>query len=152
VARIERAQVLGFVGPAERRERPERRREPRVEDIGRPRQLARAALRARIWLRLLDDDVPIRALPQRQLVAPPDLARDVPVRRVLERLDREAVLRLRVVDDAAGAQSLDRRLLQGGHRAPPLQRDQRLDPGFAALTEGDRVAIVLALLEQNALA
>ena len=96
VARVERAQVLGVVGPAERRERPERGREPRVEHVRRPRQLARAALGARVRLRLLDGDVPVRALPQRQLMPPPDLPRDVPVGRVLERLDREAVLRLGV--------------------------------------------------------
>ena len=90
VAGVERAQVLGVVGPAERREGPERGREPRVENVGRPRQLARAALGARVRLGLLDGDVPVGALPQRQLVAPPDLARDVPVGRVLERRDREA--------------------------------------------------------------
>ena len=48
-------------------------------------------------LGLRDGLVPVRALPDRDLVPPPDLARDVPVGRVLERVDREPVLRLRVV-------------------------------------------------------
>ena len=65
------------------------------------RQLGRAALGARVGRRLLHRDVAVRALPERQLVAPPDLARDVPVGRVLERRDREAVLRLGMVTDAA---------------------------------------------------
>ena len=46
-------------------------------------------------------DVPVRAVPDRELVAPPELARDAPVGRVLERVDREAVLRLGVEADAA---------------------------------------------------
>ena len=65
------------------------------------RQLGRAALGARLGLGLLDGQVAVRALPDRELVAPPDLARDVPVGRVLERVDRVAVLRGRVVAHAA---------------------------------------------------
>ena len=37
------------------------------------------------------------------------------------------------------------------HRAPPLQRDERLDPRVAALAGADGVAVGLALLEQPAL-
>ncbi len=33
------------------------------------------------------------------------------------------------------------------HPAPPLRRDERLDPGVAALARPDRMAVVLALLE-----
>ena len=50
VARVERAQDSRVVRPAERRERPQRRREPRVEDVLAARQLARAALRAGLGL------------------------------------------------------------------------------------------------------
>jgi hypothetical protein len=62
------------------------------------------------------------------------------------------VLALGVEDDLAVAQRLERRLLELVHRAPPLQRDQRLDPALAALAERDGVAVVLALLELAALA
>src|SRR5438067_6530410 len=84
-------------------------------------------------------------------MAPPDLARDVPVGRVLERVDREPVLRLGVVFDTLLAQRGERRPLQLVHPAPPLQRDQRLDPALAALADRDRVAVRLALLEQATL-
>ena len=43
---IERAQVLGVVGPAERGKRPERRAEPRIEHVGILREFRAAALRA----------------------------------------------------------------------------------------------------------
>ena len=50
VARIEGAQIGRVVRPAQSRERPERRREPGVEDVLAPSQLARAALGARFGL------------------------------------------------------------------------------------------------------
>src|SRR5664280_2683625 len=84
-------------------------------------------------------------------MAPPELPGDAPVGRLLERLDREAVLRLGMEADAPLAQRLQRRLLQLLHRAPPLQRDARLDAGLAALAEGDRVTEGLARDEQIAL-
>ena len=80
-------------------------------------------------------------------MAPPDLARDVPVGGVLERFDREAVLRLGMETHAAGAHRLERRLLQLVHRAEPLQRDPRLDARLAAVADADGVAVRLALLE-----
>src|SRR5206468_474113 len=127
-------------------------REPGVQHVLAARELGRAALRARPRLRLLDREVPVGALPDRQLVAPPELPRDVPVRRALERVDCEAMLRLGVVPHASGAQRVQRRLLELLHRAPPLERDQRFDPVLAALAESDRVPVGLALLEQAALA
>src|SRR5439155_4430509 len=147
VTGIERPQLLRVVGPAESRERPETRGEPRVQYIGRTRQLARPTLAARLGDRLLDGGMTVRALPHRQLVTPPDLSRDVPVGCVLERLDGEAVLRLRVVANAAAAQRLERRLLQLRHRAPPLQRDTRLDPGLAAVADSNGVSMRLTPLE-----
>ena len=89
----------------------------------------------------------VGARPDRDLVSPPELARHAPVRRLLERLDRESVLALGVVADAPHLQRLDRRPCELVHAAPPLQRDERLDAGVAALTRADRVAVVLPLLE-----
>src|SRR5438552_5845911 len=80
-------------------------------------------------------------------MAPPDLAGDVPVRRVLERLNRETVLRFRVVTDTAGAERLECGLAQLVHRAPTLQRDARLDAALAAIAERHRVAVGLTLLQ-----
>ena len=98
-----------------------------------------------------DGDMAVWAVPDGQLVPPPELPRDVPVGRVLERVDGEAVLRRRVVADTLRLKSLDRRRTQLVHAAPPLERDERLDPALAALADGDRVAIGLALLEQASL-
>src|SRR5580765_2374742 len=80
-------------------------------------------------------------------MAPPDLAGDVPVRRVLERLNRETVLRVRVETDATGTERLERRPSQLRHRAPPLQRDPRLDATVTAIAERHLVAVRLPLLE-----
>ena len=82
---------------------------------------------------------------------PPELARDVPVGRILERVDRVPVLRLGVVADPSRPECLERRLLELLHRAPPLQRDQRLDSALAALAERDGVPVRLAPLEQAVL-
>ena len=89
--------------------------------------------------------------PDRDLVPPPELARDAPVRRLLEGLDREAVLALRVEADAALAQRLEGRRGEPLHRAPPLRRDERLDARVAPFARPDRVAVRLALLDEPAL-
>ena len=133
--------------PAEGRVGPERGREPGVEHVRVALELAGAALGARVRRRPGAGDVAVRAVPERLLVPPPELARDVPVRDLLERADRELVLRLGVVADAPLLQRRERRLARLLHRHPPLQRDERLDPGVAALARADRVPVVLALLE-----
>src|SRR5882724_9669713 len=84
-------------------------------------------------------------------MAPPDLAGDVPVRRFLERSNRETVLRFRVVAHAAGAERLECGPSQLLHRAPPLQGDARLDAAVALVAERHRVAVGLALLELTVL-
>ena len=147
VAGVVALELGRLLGPAERRVRPERRREPGVEHVGIARELGRAALGARVGRRPGAGDVAVGAVPERLLVAPPELAGDVPVRDLLERADRELVLRLRVVADAPLAQRLERRLARLLHRDPPLQRDERLDPRVAALAGADRVPVVLPLLE-----
>src|SRR5437588_32719 len=54
--------------------------------------------------------------------------------------------------DAPLSQRLERRLLQLVHRAPPLERDQRLDPRLAALAARDRVPVRLPAHELPVLA
>src|SRR5581483_2846488 len=147
VAGVVALELGRLLRPAERRERPERRREPRVEHVRVALELARSALRARGRRRPGAGEVPVGARPDRDLVAPPELARDAPVGRRLERLDREPVLARRVEANAVGAERLDRRQPQLIHAAPPLRRHERLDAGVTAGTGADGVAIVLALLE-----
>src|SRR5205814_7446057 len=124
VARVVPIELGRLLGPAERRQRPQRRREPRVENVGVALELRRAALSAgaRRWPRARPVTVGTR--PDRDLVAPPELARDAPVGRLLERLDREPMLALGVVADALGAQRLDRRARELVHPAPPLERHE----------------------------
>src|SRR5207249_4392382 len=128
VARVVALELGSLLRPAERRERPERGREPRVEHVGVALELAGPALRTRAGGRPRARLVSVGTGPDRDLVTPPQLARDAPVGRVLERLDREAVLALGVVADAPGAQRLECRPRELVHPAPPLGRDERLDP------------------------
>src|SRR5581483_6416117 len=113
-----------------------------------PRAAFRACLRRRPRTRLVAG----RARPDRDLVTPPELSRDAPVGSVHERVDREAVLALRVVANALRAQRVDRRPTELVHAAPPLRRDERLDARVAALARADGMAVALALLELIVLA
>src|SRR5262249_43975696 len=74
IAGIEGAQVLGVVRPTQGRERPQPRREPRVEHVLAPNQLVRAPLATRGRLVFGARPVTVWTLPERKLVAPPDLA------------------------------------------------------------------------------
>jgi hypothetical protein len=84
IARVEVAEVVGVVRPAEGRERPERRREPGVENVRFSGQLRRAALAARGRLRLLHGHMAVGTRPDRELMTPPELPRDAPVGSVVE--------------------------------------------------------------------
>ncbi len=147
VARVVAAELGRPLGPAEGREGPERRGEPGVEDVRLTLERGRAAggtgRRRRPGARL----VAVGAGPDRDLVAPPKLARDAPVGGVGERVDRELVLAFGVEADAPGAQRLERGLREALHRTPPLGRDERLDARVAALAGRDRVADRLAFFE-----
>src|SRR4029079_11393945 len=128
VAAVVALQLGRLPRPAERRERPEGGGEPRVEHVRVALELARPALGARVRGWPGARQMAVGTAPDRDLVPPPELARDAPVRRLLEGLDREAVLALRVEANAALAQRLEGRRGEPLHRAPPLRRDERLDP------------------------
>ena len=70
----------------------------------------------------------VAAVPDRDLVAPPELARDAPGPDVVHPLEVAPPLALGVDPHAAGLDDLDRRLDELVHPHEPLQRDQRLDP------------------------
>src|SRR5690606_7644535 len=83
VRRIVPLELRRLVGPAEGGERPQSRREPGVENVRIANEIdprAVVSLRGceRQVLRLLDKDLPIRAVPGRNLMPPPQLARDAP--------------------------------------------------------------------------
>jgi hypothetical protein len=145
VGRIEGAQLRGLIGPPERGERPQRAREPRVEHV-------RITLPA-LPLRWREPDVGLLpAIPDRQPVTPPELARDDPGTDVLHPVHVDARLALRDEAHTALADDLCRRLRELVHAHEPLQRDQRLDPLTGALRERDLVKVILLVSDQALLA
>src|SRR5439155_2334295 len=148
VARLEDAswvvplQIRRLVRPPERAERPEPRREPRVEHVGILIDVVAAAARAarRIRRVLVRDDhvVAVPAVPRRDGVAPPDLTRYRPVADVLHPVEVDLLLVLRDEGDAAVADRRDRRWREPVHAHPPLLQHQRLIDGPAAIVDRDR--------------
>ena len=91
VARVVPLELGRPLGPAERRERPERRREPRVEHVGIALELGRPALGAGVGRRPGARQVTVGARPDRDLM-PHQSWRETHQSGALERLDREPVL------------------------------------------------------------
>ena len=142
VGRVEGAQLVGLLRPAERRERPQRRGEPGVEYVG-------VALPVRPLGRLeADVGLLVVAVPDGDLVAPPQLARDAPRADVAQPLQIAARLRLGPDAHPALLDGGDRRLGQLVHRHEPLQRDQRLDALARAVAEGHGVGVGLAVADE----
>ena len=144
--RIELLQIRRFVGPAQSGERPQRRREPRVQDVGilLP-TFGRCLVRAHAHL------LTVRPVPDRNAVAPPQLPRDAPVVHVVDpgepaRLQAGGMNhRVAVTYRVAGG------LRQRFHANPPLQRQPRFDRLTAALRVADAVQIGTLLLDDPAL-
>ena len=112
VARVPAPQRRRVVGPAERRERPQRRREPRVEDVG---GLLPAVALGPVGLHH------VRAVgrePHGQAMAPPQLARDAPGPDRLHPVEEDLLEPLRMERDAPAADGVHRRW----RRAPPSCR------------------------------
>ena len=148
VVRIPRAQLGRVVRPAERREGPQRRREPRVEDVLVLTQLARPAFRTRRGRRLGDADVTVGAVPRGDLMSPPQLAGDAPGADRLHPVEVDLRVALGAEANASVAHGRDRGARKLGHVAPPLQRDERLDPVAGPVTVRDGVPVGLGGLEQ----
>ena len=111
-----------------------------------------AAVRAAVWRRRGHDLLAaVRAVPHRDAVAPPELARDAPVADVLHPVEVDLVEALRDDPDAPVAHRVDGRLGQRLDLDEPLRRDARLDDRVAALAVADGVD-VLHDLDQQALA
>ena len=141
--RQERLQFLRLVRPAERRERHERGREPRVEHVFVALERAGVALRvgfgAGFFFGLRDEDLAVLAVPRGNLMAPPQLTRDAPVLDVFEPLIVGGGPVLRHEPDLAVAHDIERRFRDRlarierafgrglAHRDEPLVREHRLD-------------------------
>ena len=148
VARVEAREVRRLLRPAERRERPEPRREPGVEHVRillhRP-----AALGAR--RRVLPVGPLVAALgagEHRDAVAPPQLPGNVPVPDVLHPVLERRVPALRDDLEALLAVLREDRLSERLHLHEPLIAEPRLDDRVAAITMAHRMRVRLDLLEQ----
>ena len=140
VAGVVALELGRLLRPAERRERPERRREPGVEDVRVALDLGRAALGAGVGRRPGAVTWPSGQY-QSGSWCPHQSWREMFQSGISSsESDRELVLRLGVVPHTPLAQRLERGLAQLLHRHPPLERDERLDPRVAALARADRSA------------
>ena len=152
--RVEGAQLGRVVGPAEGGEGPDRRAEPGVEHVLLLAQLAAAGAAALGARRVLGDEDLLAgvAVPDRDPVAPPELARDAPGADLPHPVEVDALPLRRRDPHPVAFDRLDRRRRELVHAAEPLQRDQRLDPLSGAVREGDRVDVGLLGAERALLA
>ena len=88
------------------------------------------------------------AVPDRDPVAPPELARDAPGADVVHPVEVDALPLLGHDPHLVALDDLDRRRGELVHAAEPLERDQRLDPLAGAMREGDAVGVGLRVPDQ----
>ena len=139
--------------PAQRRERPQRRGEPGVEHVLVARQvlvLAVVGVGGGLRLRLVvrDEHLAVRPVPRRDLVAPPELARDAPRLDVLHPVEIGLLPARRDDRRAPLAHRGDGRLGQRLGVDVPLVGEVGLDRRAAAVAMRDHVDMVLDLLDQ----
>ena len=152
VRRVIEGQILGPLGPAQRRERPEPRGEPRVQHVRILREVGRAALRATVGLGGGGPFVAARpAGVDGDAVAPPDLAADAPIADVLHPVEIDALPAFGLDGDLALAHRLDGRLGEGPHPHEPLLRQAAVHHRVATVAVADLVLVVLDLDEVAAL-
>ena len=147
--RVPVAQLLGLLRPAQRRVWPKPGREPRVEHIRVLLQFFRPALRAFAWVH--DERILIAArlaAPDRNAMAPPQLARDAPIADVLHPVVIHTLEPPGDHPNAAVFNSIDRRARQRLHPHEPLLAEHRLDDRPTALAMPDRMPVRLDLLDQ----
>ena len=173
--RIIALQLRRLVGPAERRERPQAGGEPGVEDVlvadkiaggalriarERPRLIVRhlvlddglgERLGQRLVLALGDVDTAVGRIPGRDLMSPPQLARDAPGLDVLEPLEIGLLPVLRDEAGLAGTHRRDRALGQGLDVDVPLVGQIGLDRHARAVAVRHHVDVRLDLLEEPVL-
>ncbi len=146
--RVELREALGLLRPAERGERPQAGGEPGVQDVG---VLVPALAGGRLLVRADADDLAVRAVPDRDAVAPPQLARDAPVVQVVDPVEVPLLHLLRVDLDLAVADRVAGGLGERADLDPPLHGQPRLDGGLAARAVAHRVGVRALLGDDPAL-
>ena len=149
--------VVGVADAVEDRNRPQPRREPRVQhvvvlsEVGRL-QRGVAGFRTRLFERLPGrrghHEAALGQVPGRNALAPPQLARDAPVLDVLHPVAVGVLVFFGHEADRVLHDGLRRRFGQLPHREEPLHREFRLDGHARALRIAHVVGIILGLLQQ----
>ena len=146
---IEVRQIGRLIGPAQRGKRPEPGRKPRVEHVFVLHHAGLGLLdRHHEAFRFVDLAVFVRVVPDRNAVAPPDLAADAPVADVFHPAEVLVGPPLRIEADLPPTYGLDGGLGQWLHPHEPLPGEHRLDDRLRAAGDGHRVAVGLHLFEQ----
>ena len=151
--RVITLQLRRFVRPAHGRERPQRGREPRVEHVLVTLQLDILAIvlfgeLVSFLLVMRDKNVPVGAIPCRDLMPPPELARDAPGLDVLKPLEIDIPPVFGNELCLALANDLERGLRQGLRVDIPLVGQERLDNFVRAVAIGDLEDVWIDLLDQ----
>ena len=150
--RIEVVEIRRLVRPAERRERPESRTEPCVQNVLVLSEVSASALRADFRHVVRDDDLAaLIAVIRRDPVSPPELAADAPVPYLVQPSEVDFAEPLRHEFQASGLDCLDGRLCQLVHLYEPLIGHHRLDGAVASVALADRDSEVLCLHEVTGL-
>src|SRR5688500_3133238 len=146
IAGVEVVEVGCLFRPAERAERPQARREPRIEHVVvLPYALATAlyALGHLLGLQVGGKAVAVLAVPYRYAVAPPQLPRYGPVTDVLHPMEIHFGEPLGHYLNLAFAHHLHGRLGQRLHAHEPLVRHDRLQHSAATLAVGHTMGVRL---------
>ena len=152
IARIKRLQVGRLIGPAEGREGPQPRRKPRVEYV--------VVLTHRAMARRTCGHIGARherflragrvvAVPHGHAMAPPDLARDVPVADAFQPIHVHGFPTVGQNAQLAAAQHVERLIGERAHAHEPLVGQARLDHGVAAVAVTHRVGVGLDLHQRS---
>ncbi|KAF5036847.1 hypothetical protein DSECCO2_570890 [anaerobic digester metagenome] len=141
--RVEGRKLMRLLGPAHGREGPQGRGEPGVEDVLVLGQVGAAACAGRRVLTGHDDLAAVPAGPDRDAVAPPQLARDAPVADVVQPVEVGLVPLGRPDGRAAVLHRGPRLLGQGLDGHEPLLGHEGLDGRLAAVALVDLVLVGL---------
>jgi hypothetical protein len=153
VAGIVALELGRVLGPAQGREWPERRRKPGVQHVGIAHQLDRFAVMLFSGglgrgLAGLDENMAVGTVPGRDLMAPPELARNAPGLNVAHPVEVGVLPALGDDPCLAALHGFDSGLGQGRGVGIPLNGQPRLERHPAAVAVRDHVDVVLDFLDQ----
>ena len=146
--RVKLCKIVGLLRPAERAERPQPRRKPRVEYVGILFEFGRRTLRTDVHVFARNDRLPaFFAVPHRNAVTPPQLTADAPVADIFEPYFIRVFPFAREKFDIAVFPRTERFLCKRLHFDKPLIAQIRFDDGIAAIAMSDRVRDLFFTLE-----